>query len=532
MIGILDGYVDEPSCLGVPPYMAPYPRYIAGMLEKLGLKWRYATADEYRRNPEIFQKAEKIIVIAGIAVPGKYLGGKPLSLRELFSIYPDKEKILVGPIILEIKEEMEGYTAIPFPFEYKLYQHLGGKAENLSRNFVNEFAVLGARVVREHPDFPNVICEIETYRGCYWKRCSFCIERIHRVSMRSPKAVIDEIKALYSNGVRHFRLGNQTDFFTYMADFSREYPKPDPDFMKSFHRAIWKECPKIKTLHLDNVNPKTIAEYPEESREIIKIIVCYQTPGNVAAFGMESADEKVIERNNLLAHPNEVMFAIEMINRYGRHAGYNGLPYFLPGINFVFGLKGETKETFQKNYDFLMDILERELLVRRVNLRQVKVFDFTPMAEIGERNVRRHKRYFKLFKEKIRKDFDRRMLERVLPKGRLLRDLRVETRSGKISFARQLATYPILVGVVGEFERNTFVDARVVDYGERSVTAVPELDINRASLHQLIYIPGIGRSTASAIIARRPFRDEGEVERTVGEGKLRILKRYLFLPKS
>ncbi len=530
MIGILDGYVDEPSCLGVPPYVAPYPRYIAGMLERLGIKWRYATADEYRKNPEVFQKADKIIVIAGIAVPGKYLGGKPLSLKELPSIYPEKEKILVGPVTLEIEDEMEGYTAMPFPFEHELYQHLGGRVDDFSRNFVNDFAVLGARVVREHPDFPNVICEVETYKGCYWKKCSFCIERIHRVSMRDPGAVIREIRALYSTGVRHFRLGNQTDFFTYMADFSREYPRPNPDFMKSFHRAVWSECPKIKTLHLDNVNPKTISEYPEESREIIKTVVCYQTPGNIAAFGMESADERVIEKNNLLANPDEVLFAIEMMNRYGRHVGYSGLPCFLPGINFVFGLKGETKETFQKNYDFLMDILERGLLVRRVNLRQVKVFDFTPMAEIGERNVRRHKRYFRLFKERIRNNFDRKMLERILPKGRLIRDLRIEEKHGKMSFGRQLATYPILVGVVGDFQRNTFIDGRVVAYGKRSITAVPRVDINSASLHQLVHIPGIGKRTASDIAAKKPFNSLTEIEREVGREKAEILVRYLFVP--
>ena len=530
MIGILDGYVDEPSCLGVPPYISPYPRYIAGMLERLGIRWRYATVDEYRKNPGVFEKAQKIIVIAGIAVPGKYMGGKPLSLKELPSVYPEKEKILVGPITLEMKGEIEGYSSINFPFEHELYQHLDGEVRDFSRNFVNEFAVLGAKVVRVHPDFPNVVCEIETYKGCYWKRCSFCIERIHRVSMRDPRAVVREIKALYDQGVRHFRLGNQTDFFTYMADFSGEYPKPDPEFMKAFHRAIWNECPKIKTLHLDNVNPKTIAEYPEESREIIKTIVCYQTPGNVAAFGMESADERVIERNSLLAHPEEVMFAIEMINRYGKYAGFNGLPYFLPGINFVFGLKGETKETFQKNYDFLMEILERGLLVRRVNLRQVKVFEFTPMAEIGERNVRRHKRYFKLFKEKIRNDFDRKMLEKILPRGRLIRDLRIEEKRGRISFGRQLATYPILAGVAGSFERDTFVDARIVDYGKRSITVVPRVDINSASLYQLMHIPGIGERTASSIAAKRPFKSLKEIEKAVGKEKAKILRKYLLIP--
>lgn len=530
MIAILDGYVDEPSCLGVPPYISPYPRYIAGMLEKLKIPWFYVTADEYRKNPSVLEKADRIIVIAGIAVPGKYLGGNPLSLREIPGIAPDKDRILVGPITLELEGEIEGYEILEFPFEHRLYEILGGVVKDSSRNFVNEFALLGAKVVRQHPDYPNVICEIETYKGCYWKRCSFCIERIHRVSMRSPEAVLSEIRALYSNGVRHFRLGNQTDFFTYMADFSREIPRPDPEFMRNFHRAIWRECPRIKTLHLDNVNPKTIAEYPEESKEIIKTIVMYQTPGNVAAMGMESADEQVIKKNSLLASVDEVMFAIEVINRYGKYAGHNGLPYFLPGINFVFGLKGETKKTFERNYEFLMEILEKGLLVRRVNLRQVKVFPFTPMAEIGERNVRRHKRYFRLFKEKIRKDFDRKMLEKVVPKGRLLRDLRVEEKAGKVSFSRQLATYPLLVGVYGEFERGEFIDARVVDYGMRSISAVPRISLNAAKRYQLLAVPGIGANTASTVMAKRPFRDVDELENAVGHEKARILAEYFTVP--
>ena len=29
---ILDGYVDEPACLGVPPYISPYIRTVAGAL--------------------------------------------------------------------------------------------------------------------------------------------------------------------------------------------------------------------------------------------------------------------------------------------------------------------------------------------------------------------------------------------------------------------------------------------------------------------------------------------------------------------
>ena len=33
---ILDCYVDEPACLGVPPFVSPYPRYIYGALIDAG----------------------------------------------------------------------------------------------------------------------------------------------------------------------------------------------------------------------------------------------------------------------------------------------------------------------------------------------------------------------------------------------------------------------------------------------------------------------------------------------------------------
>jgi len=546
-IAILDGYVDEPSCLGVPPYLAPYPRYIYGMLKELGFNTLYITIDQFRKNPELERKLENfdlVIIIAGIAVPGKYLGGNPLSLKELKFILKRPRKILVGPITLELDEKEReslknlNYEIIDYPFERKLFEllcNLLKRKEKLNmlkiegRNFINRFAILGAEVVKQHPDYPYIICEIETYKGCYWRKCSFCIERIHGFpSMRDPHAVLEEISALYEMGVRYFRLGNQTDFFTYMADFKYEIPKPNPEFMLNFHREIWRRCPKIKTLHLDNVNPKTIAEYPEESKKIIKIIVQYQTPGNIAAMGLESADEKVVEKNTLCANPDEVLFAIELINRYGKYVGYNGLPYFLPGINFVIGLMGETKETFEKNYEFLKSLIERDLMVRRINIRQVKVFKGTPMEKIGYKNVERHKKYFKIFKEKVRREIDNPMLKKIVPVGRKLTDLRCEVKSGKITFARQLATYPLLVGVVGEFDRNTFVDARVVDYGMRSITAVPILNVNTAKLYQLESIPGIGKHISAKIVANRPYKSLDELKVIMGD-LFEKIKDYLTI---
>jgi|Deesub1362B_J571_1020462.scaffolds.fasta_scaffold00305_19 radical SAM superfamily enzyme with C-terminal helix-hairpin-helix motif len=538
---IIDGYVDEPSCLGVPPYISPYPRYIYGMLRDVGIKTLYITIDhlrnDYRLKKSLYSY-DLIIVIAGMVVPGKYIGGKPLSLKELINLLPAnlEEKVLVGPIVLEMSEKdrlkLETYRIFDFPFERELLVYLSEKAKkerrslDAGRDFINRFAILGAEVVKQHPDFPHIICEIETYRGCYWRKCSFCIERIHGIpSMRSPEGVINEIQALYESGCRHFRLGNQTDFFTYLGDFSSEVPKPNPQRLKEFHREIWRRCPRIKTLHLDNVNPKTIAEYPEESREVVKIIVQYQTPGNICAMGLESADEKVIRDNNLAVSKEEVLFAIEIVNRYGKYYGYNGMPYFLPGLNFVFGLKGERKETFEINYEFLRDLVEKGLFLRRINIRQVKIFKNTPMEKIGDRYLKKHRRYFLSFKERVRRDVDKVLLKKMFPKGRKLTDLRCEIVQNKITFARQFGTYPLLVGVIGSYKRDTFIDVRIVDHGERSLTAIKyPLDVKSVTKRELEAIGSIPKEVLDNILIKR---DLGTILQNLNDSKVEpLLKKY------
>lgn len=531
-VAVLDGYVDEPSCLGVPPYIAPYPRYIWGMLKHLNIDSCYFTIDSFRKDGRVKDKISKcdiLIVIAGAIVPGKYLGGVPLSENELPHVACGRcENILVGPLTLKLRKCDDKFEIIDFPFEERLFERLCEMSGVRSRFDCDKFSVLGADVVRHHPDFPHVICEMETYRGCYWAKCSFCVEKFQNFMMRSPESVIEEFERLYELGVRHFRLGRQTDFLTYMAEFGDEFPKPQPEKMRGFHEAIWRLCPHIKTLHLDNINPKTIATHPDESRAVLKTIVRYQTAGNVAVFGMETADERVVKANNLAAMPDEVLFAIEIVNELGRKRGFNGMPRLLPGLNFVTGLKGETKETYELNYEFLKMLLERDLLVRRINIRQVSILPGTAMAEFGYKNVKKHKKYFKAFKRKVREEIDREMLKRILPLGTVLRDLRCELTVGKVTFARQLASYPILTGIIGEYERNRFLNAKVIAYGMRSITAIEHpLDINRAKLYQIDAIPGIGMRTAAEIAAKRPFRHVDDLKEAVGEDVFSKLRDFV-----
>ena len=71
---ILDGYVDEPACLGVPPYVSPYIRTVAGVLETRGIAVRYITIDQLRNDPQLLNVLDKsglLVAITGVTVPGK-----------------------------------------------------------------------------------------------------------------------------------------------------------------------------------------------------------------------------------------------------------------------------------------------------------------------------------------------------------------------------------------------------------------------------------------------------------------------------
>src|SRR5207245_6969752 len=101
-------------------------------------------------------------------------------------------------------------------------------------------------------------------------------------------------------------------------------------------------------------------------------LVRFATPGTILSFGLESADPRVTEANNLNIDADGCLEAVRMVNAVGRERGENGMPRLLPGLNFVAGLEGETEKTFALNLAFLKQLLEEDLWVRRVNIRQVR----------------------------------------------------------------------------------------------------------------------------------------------------------------
>lgn len=548
-ISILDGYVDEPTCLGVPPYISPYPRYIAGAIWKFDnkIKTNYITIDQIRKNNsflDILAKSDLIITIAGISVPGKYLGGTPASPFELLKLLNNLHKpikVLCGPAAKYGFGISGGKKTTETDFVKTTFDLIiKGDEEtivfNLLKNKLNinnvdntlcrknassirDFAIKGVKIVKQHPNYPNhLITEIETYRGCSRTvvgGCSFCSEPAKGLpDFRPIKDVVDEVKTLYNNGVKHFRIGNQPCIFSYMAKDSgkTEFPKPNKDALENLFRGIRNAAPNLKTLHVDNANPGILARYPIESESIAKTIIKYHTPGDVAAFGLESVDPTVIKQNNLKASSEEALKAIKLLNKVGSRIGYNGMPELLPGLNFVFGLKGETKETYKLNYEFLKEILEKKLLLRRINLRQVIPIPNTQMYVIGTKIINKNKKFFKHFKRKIQIEIDQPMLKYIVPKYTLLKDVYAETYEGKLTFGRQMGSYPLLVGIPGVYPLNKFYDVKVIDYGFRSITAIAyPLDINTASRKTIEAIPGIGNKRANRIILKRPFKNNKQL---------------------
>lgn len=525
---LLDCYVDEPSCLGVPPYISPYVRYAAGAVRTSGHELTYMTIDEYRGGSpklNVLKKANTLIMIGGGIVPGKYLRGTPASINEIKNIAEDFKgiKILGGPIAKfwysgnrSAEKLREIFDFVPSKdLDAFIIDFLTQRSEEYRWRSLDEWrrwALEGSVVIEQHPDFPlPLIIELETYKGCvryFTGGCSFCIEPLYgKPQFRPPVDIVDEVRALSKVGAINFRLGTQSCMFSYGTKQlgSSETPKPEPSTIISLLKGIREAAPNLEVLHTDNANPAVIAEHPNEAKEILKALVRYCTSGNVLALGMESADPSVIEANHLNATPEQVMRAIKLINEAGGERGDNGLPKLLPGINLLSGLKGETTETFDLNLRFLKEVLEHPLLLRRINIRQVASVrtDF---------DMRKLHRQFLLFKRKVRDKIDNEMLKLLIPEKTVLRRVFIEKLKGNISYGRQIGTYPLLVGIPYKVKENSLIDVMVTDHGFRSVTGLQHpMNVNNASLKALSSLPNIGKKRAARIARARPFRSKEEL---------------------
>ncbi|UYP46597.1 hypothetical protein NEF87_002882 [Candidatus Lokiarchaeum ossiferum] len=569
---IIDGYIDTPGCLGVPPYLSPLARYIFGSVKKnlpVNSQINYVTIDQFRKSQEKKTQQERFetnqgesiqnfisgiyditIFITGVSVPGKYLTSQPIrfsELRRYGHLLTNSFTILCGPATKYGIGEEGGKTSISaeklkeifnliiygdpeivlnkllsgeFLSTFQLPENIEeiSRFERKSMEEIRDFAIEGAKLIPSHPNYSegnggNLICEIETFRGCpryHSGGCAFCIEPLKGKTLhRSPDSVIAEIVALYSQGVRHFRLGSQTDFYAFQhkAFDHPKYPRPNPEVIEFLLSSIRNACPDLKTLHIDNVNALNFVLYPDEATQITKAIVKYCTAGNIAAIGVESVDNDVIIKNNLKATAPEILETIKIINLYGSDIGENGSPKFLPGLNFIMGLPGETKTSLDECFEFLSSVIEQNLLLRRINLRK-----FMVPTSIPQKNARKISKHLTKFaskyyhwKELIREQIDNPMLKKIYPIGRELSNCYAEKHEGNATLLRQPGTYPIICFVHTKLPLKQYYNLLIVNHGQRSITCLQSpVNLIELSQKELESIDGIGKKRAISIKSIQP----------------------------
>ncbi len=478
---ILDCYTDEAAGLGVPPYLGTYPRYIAGYLnepvnyitiddlrlwKKFDSKTRepkpsqktnievYNLTKNYKNVSRILQDTDTLIVVLGVHVPGKYLSAHPGTLKELIPMISDLncKKILTGPAIFGTqlyggkyheKEDLSVFDKI----DYLLF--------NFKYSDVKEYALRGASIIEQIPDLRMI--EIETGHGCDIGKCSFCTEPIkNKVEYREKEDILKEIQTFYSLGCRYFRIGKQTCTYTF------------PHVVELL-QEIRKNCPDIKVLHIDNVNPVKVMM--DKTHEITQAIVKYCTSGNIAAFGVESFDRDVVAQNTLNSTPKVAYEATKIINKYGAQRGDDGLPRFLPGINIIFGLRGETKQTHIENMTWLQKMFDEGLMLRRINIRKVAIFEGTSLHEKdGDKFLKKNNKFYWKWRNDIRQKIDWPMLQRIAPKGTIFTNCYAEIYDGKRTFCRQFGTYPLIVAVEQRLPLKQFFDIEITGHMLRSLS--------------------------------------------------------------
>ena len=514
---LIDGYIDDPAALGVPPYISPIARAVAGAAMDAGGDVEYITIDMIRKGRRI-PDAKVTVLISGNTVPGKYIRSMPMSLKEIERLLPSlKGWRLIGGSAASSEIAKRFDFAIEKDLAASLYDGMTGKEVGERYRDLDEWnrwMLLGASIVEQHQDFPYpLVAEIESYRGCHRYAsggCSYCIEPLKgKPLMRSPKDILEEAKRLRELGVRNIRIGGQTCIVSYGSEDDSGTPRPNPDAVSELFHGL--KDMGFDTIHVDNANPAVISEYPKESEEVLKILVEYCTPGNVLALGMESADINVINRNNLNSTPGQVLDAIRMINRIGGHRGDNGMPCLLPGLNIIAGLDGESNDTYGINRGFLQRLVDEDLMVRRINIRQV-----LPVRR--EFDVRVDPNRFKRYKQDIRQSIDHVMLQRMVPKGTVLKDVFMEIHDGNITFGRQIGSYPLLIGIPYKLECGRSYDVIITDWGYRSVTGLTyPFDINHESMGAIASLPSIGKKRSATIVRYRPYTSYEDLSRAIDD---------------
>lgn len=420
---------------------------------------------------EILSQASNIYVVMGCFVKYEYVSAEPPTFREVENLLNKFANKAIKKILFyslggnELTKENIRNT-VPKNLFYEIvfgntYNYFVGEAGNKFKPNYDKLKTISiaSSSILDQLRRPLVI-EIETATGCNRKPgCTFCIEGMRGLPLqfRNQEDIVNEIKSLYDRGALYFRLGRQPNFYAYMDC--------NPEKIEDLFKEIWRNCPKIKTLHIDNVSPHNVNT--SEGIKITEIVAKYTTSGNITPFGVESFDPIIREKCNLNGSIDDIHKSIEIINKYGKTRGKNGVPKLLPGINIIYGLDGQNYNTLEHNLNNFKKILDSGNYVRRVFVRKLT----SPYGEQFDKYTEEELEQFNNWTKTIEKSFIIPMLKKVFPIGLEIDELRMEMYKNGDSILRQMGTCPIRVVIKNkELELDKFYKIKVVGYiGNRTI---------------------------------------------------------------
>lgn len=463
-IVILDCYTDEPSGYGVRPYLGTHQIHLSQALSYKKISHEYLTIDDLRyangerkttnnTNVRILNKtinadsaidiinnADQIYLIMGCFVDYKYFSCEPPKSDEVYSFLKNSKASKILFYVLGSEQGLpESYKNsklasiiddVCIGNTYRYVIESGLDKIYLQPNYDLLAKISSQKIPILDQIIDPIIAEIETGTGCDRPTCRYCIEAERHIkpSYRTHESVIEQVYSLYNSGVRHFRLGRQPNLFHYQHN--------DVYKFNQMLAGIRNKCPDIQTLHIDNVNMKSVVM--PHGEEFVKSIVKYCTDGNVAPFGIESFDNTVREQTRVSGKADEVLKAIEIINKYGADRGPNGFPKFLPGINLMHNLWEQSEKTHNTNMEYLNKILNKGFLIQRLFYRIM-----TPNSGVSFSENSKIMNYYQECYQDIMNNFVLPMQSKVFEPGTILKGFREVIQNENSIELRTLGTCSI-----------------------------------------------------------------------------------------
>jgi len=180
-------------------------------------------------------------------------------------------------------------------------------------------------------------------RGCSFK-CTFCYRMDSGYRKRDPKALLDEAEMLHKDyGITYIAF--QDDLLMSSVEHTEEVCK---EFLRRDLPLVW------------NCNGR-LNYCSEELLQLMKDAGCV-----FINYGIESMDQKVLNNMKKGLRPEMIVRGIEDTLKVG----------ISPGLNFIFGNKGDNKETIKKTVDFM---LKYDDFAQKRTIRPVTPYPGSPL---------------------------------------------------------------------------------------------------------------------------------------------------------